>query len=1249
MKKSLKISGYIVGGGVLLVAIALSLALTSSVQTWAVRKATSDQKGMKVDIARVAAGFSGADVSDLRFEQDGMIITAKGVSAKYSAWDFIKSRKLNADDVSVQDLVVDMRNVTRSPAPAGGPGAAVPPGTKTPAAATAKPTPFDGLLKQLQLAVDVRVGTLNVKGQALLPDNQTATFTLKGARIEAGQSGKLEWTADFADTTVGAVLRSLRTSGTLSVRITADRRIDLVEIEGAAAALGPKIPADQFRLSLKAEQPTAGGNENYALSLGRVNNATVEPLFKTSATWTAAAREIAGTWELGIRSEQLATLLAGLGLPEIAANGTGKFSVKPDAQAATASGSLRAHLAQLATLSPDLAAVGSVDLVTGFDGALVDGVARLDKLDLELTAADGRKFAQLGLIQKVSYTLKDQNVTLTDPRAEAARIALQALPLAWLQPILKPLAIESGDLSLTLAIEGEPDGSRVRVKTIDAVTLRNVTIRDAQKKALVEKTTVTLRPSVDYSAAKVSAQLAGITITTPAGDNAAGNVSIEVTNLKTKPVIVFASQLTAKVVTAHKPFLPAGLELGPLDVTFASEGRHEGDSVRLTKSIATVNRAGGVLLAGHELLQPVELDLKTQKFTFANPTAAAVRLRVGEIPLAWAESFVAKSKLGGVFAGATFELTLRALDDLSLTTAEPVLLRGIAVTMDGRPLLQGLDLSATLGGTLRGKSVGFELKRLEARQADTVLASVSAKGETTLTTKAMLTAKGELEADVAALTRQPALAQFATLARGRVTANFDATMADLTTAKLVLAVRDLVAKQNNQPLGTLDTTVDLTLKADGSGKIDAPFTLTNGSRKSDLTLAGTFRKAADNTTLVIEGKVGSSNLIVDDFQALTVLAPAAAPAQPAAPAGRSGPTPTVVRAPRPTTPAPASPPVRDTQPFWKGFNGQAELDLNRVLYGKDYTVSAIRGKAVITDSKLSLDSLDGAFNGTPFKLGGSLAFTETQAKPYTMAGTVDVTGFDVGAFMRARDPKEPPQVETKVTVKGTIGGTAATVGLLADGATGKFDITGSKGVLRALSKSSIGGKVLSGVSTVADTAVKGAKALTGILSALGKAPPPQLEATVAAVEPNIDLVRMLGELQIDDFKMSLERSGDLNYRISALEFTSSVVRITGKGIVNFAPDTPPQDLPMAIELQMGAKGALGTLLRAARVLGTESDPKGYTLVRQGFTIRGTPIKPDSSELWKIITTSAISDGGSAISNGASAGASAIEGLFRKKK
>lgn len=1203
--KALKIVAFVVGGIVVLLAIVVALALMPSVQTWAVRKAVAGQPGMEIKVAKVAAGLSAAEVTEFHFAKDGMVVTAKGVSARYSAWDYVSKKRINVDSVTIDDLVIDLRNAKTptSAAPAGGAAPGTTSGTprtpsSSPSAALAKAEkkePFQGLLKEAQLPFDIRVANLTAKGRALLPANQIVTFELKGSGIETGQRGKLEWTIDFADSTAGASLRALRATGNAAVHIANDRRIDSVEVENVAAAMGPKIAAEQIKVAVKAEKPAPNGDESYAATVSLVKGAALEPILKTNAQFLSASREIVGAWDIAIRTEQLAGLLAGLGLPELAANGAGKFSFKPDTNAVAASGDLEARTAQLQKIVPALAAIGTVQLKTTFDGGMADNVARLDKLNLEVSGSDGRKFAQVSSLQKINYQLTDKRVTLADPKAELARISLQALPLAWAQAFAKPMQIESGDLSMVLAVEAEPDGSRVRARAVEPLAIRTVTIRQGDK-LLADRVSLTTRPSVDYSATKITAQLAELNITMPAGDALSGTLSADVTNLSTTPAIAFAAQLQAKVINALKPYLP--VQTGPLAIAVNVEGRQAGDTLQLAKATVNVNREGNALLTALDIQQAITVNMKASTFTVPNPSATAARVRLGEIPLAWAEPFVAKSKLSGSLKGATLEVAMRSVEDVTLTTTEPMTLTAVSVTMEAKPMLQNVDLLANLTATKRGQTIVYEVRKMEVKQGQMQLAALIVSGEAKLGAKMTLAAKGNLEADVAALMAQPVLAPFATLSRGNVAAAFEANVADTTEAKAAISAKNLVAKQENRALGDLEVKLSANVKPDGSGTVSAPLTLTNANRKSDVSIDGAFGKSANKETFLFTGKIASTQLVVDDFQPLAALAPASDKK-------------------KPETPSPSG---RDTVPFWKGVNGKVELDLKRVVYGKDYVVSGIRGSALITDSKLSLDGFEGKFKENAFKVAAGVSFAAPQPKPYSLTGSVNVAGLEVGEILRAANPDEKPAVESRVSVVANLNGNGINVGDLAKNVYGKFDVTGGKGVLRALGRK--GGQAVSTVSSI-----------IGIIGAARGS-----NTTVAISE----LANALAEMSFDSFTMHVERGADLNLKLTSLEFLSPFMRLTGSGgITNSkaaAPrsgsgqilgsvaaqpaETPIQNQPMNIQLQLGAKDQLALLLNRAGVLGQQTDQRGYYLMTQSFTIGGTPAKPDSSQLWQMLGAAA---------------------------
>lgn len=1197
--KGLKITGLVLGAIVLLLVGLFALALTSKVQTWALRKAVSGQPGMTLEFESVGAGFSAADVSELKFTQDGIVVTAKVIAVRHSAWDYVSKKLINVGSIQVDDLLVDLRNMKSAPAASAPAKAQAGSGNQGQTAATPakKVDPkalFEGLLKEAQLPVDIRLDTFAIKGKALLPDNQTVGFEVKGGGIGAGQRGKAEWTVDFADARKDAPLQTLRTTGTLSLQLTADRRINAIELDTLATVSGPAIAKEQVKVSVKADRPGTTNDESYSASIGLVRGAAVEPVLKVSGQFVAAAKEIKGSWEVGLRSEQVAGLLAGLGLPEITSSGSGKFSLKPDTRAVAASGELQVRAAQLQKVRPELAALGAVQLKTAFDATFADNVAQLDRLSLDVATGDGRTFAAVGVSQKITYSVTDKRIVLADPKAELARISLTAIPLSWAQGFAAPNTIDSGELSLVMAVEAEPDGSRIRTRTIEPLTLKRLNVRAGDKK-LVDNVTLSVRPNLDYSDTKIIAQIADLSISMPTGDALTGNLSAEVTNFKQTPAVAFSAQLQAKVVTALKPYLP--IDLGTLTVAANLEGRHEGNLLQLAKASASVNRDGNTLLGALDLQQAVRIDLKATTIAAGNPAASVARLRVGTIPLAWGEAFVPKSKLAGTFNGATLDVSVRSADDLAVATTEAVALRGVSVNLDGKALLQALDLTTEFSATKRGNDVTYDLKRLDLKQGDAALVALAVAGKTKLGGKPDLSAKGSLDVDIPALLRQPALVEFATLAKGNLKTTFDATVGDVISAKAAVSAKGLVAKQDNRVLGDLELTVDASVKPDGSGTFTLPLTLTSAARKSDLSIDGSFGQTANKKTFLFNGKVVSNQLFVDDFQPLAGLAPAGEKPKPAAPAQPT----TRVPAPRggvATDPTAGS--TRDTVPFWSAVNGKFEVDLKRILYGKDYVISGVRGTAVITDSRLSLDGLEGKFKQNPFKVAAGVTFAAPQPKPYTLTGALNVSNFDVGEFMRAANPNEPPSFESKVTVNAKLNGTGRNTDDLMQNVYGTFDLEGSKGVTRMLARKGGAGQAVNLASTA--LSILGAARGSDTTSALGT------------------LASTMNEMQFDKFTMKVERGADLNIKVSTLEFISPIMRLTGSGGLTKtgAPNETIQNQPMAFTFQLAAKDQFAVVLNKTGVLGANKDEKGYYQMTQTFSIGGTPAKPDSSQLWQVL-------------------------------
>lgn len=1198
--KGLKIAGVVLGAVLLLAAGTVFLALNSGVQTWAVRKAIAGQPGLKLELSRVEAGLSSAEVNDLRFSQDGMLITAKRITTRHQGWDYVSRSLINVESVSVEELVVDLRQASAS-APAGAAGATgrttggAPSGNRP---AQANPTnqvkaSFEGLLREARIPVDLRLGTLSVKGRALLNAHQVVVFELKGGGVAAGAKGKLDWSVEFSDVQSGAALQSARSTGILSFQLSTERQVTGIEVETQATVAGAGLPKEPLKVRARLERATASGDEGYAAEFALVRGSSTEQLAEVRGEFRAASREIAGSWKVSFASAQLASLLAGLGLPEVAANGNGQFTLNPSTQAVTAQGQLQVQATKLANLSPALGALGGVQLKVAFDGSLADQVAKLARLDLEALNGEGRPFAKVNVLQRVTYTLNEKRISLADPKAELARIALTSVPLAWAQPVAAPHSIESGELSLILAVEAAPDGSRIRVRSVEPITARSVTVRSGGQ-LLADRLSVTLDPSIDYSPGRIQAQIGELKLVMPSGDSLAAKLNAEVANADKAPVVTFSARFDAKAPTALKPFLP--IDPGPLAIAAMVEGRQENGLLHLAQATAAVTRAEGAMLAAIELRQPVRIDLKSGQPTANTPDAPAARVRIGKVPLAWADAFVANAKLAGSLEGIALEVTLRSASDLAVTTTEPVLLKGVGAVLNGQPALRGLDLAVEFSASRRGDALTYQVRRLELSESGAPLIGTSLEGSAGLGPKARISAKGRLSVDLAAVLRQPALAPFATLSKGTLTTSFDATLADTIKAQVTVAAKGLTARQGNRALGDVELRLDADFQPDRGGRFALPLTLTNAGRKSDLTVEGTVGSEKGGK-LTFSGKVAGNQLYVDDFEPLAALAPESPKA-----------------APKPTTAAASAanrrtPPAREAQqpphgPFWGNVNGRLEVELKRILYGKDYVISGVKGTAVITDSRLALEGLEGRFKENPFKVAAGITYTLPQSQPYSLVGSMGVTNFDVGEFLRAANPGEPPSLESKVSVNAKLNGTGADLDDLLQRVQGQFELEGSKGVTRMLARKGGAGQAVNLASTA--LSILGAARGSDTTSALGT------------------LAGTMNEMAFDRFTMKVERDAQLNLRVSTLEFISPIMRLTGSGGLTptgRAGETI-QEQPMSFTFQLAAKGQFAAVLNRAGVLGGQQDEKGFYKMTQTFRIAGTPAQPDSSQLWQMLGAAA---------------------------
>lgn len=1194
--KTLKVLAAFAALCVALLAVALVLAFTPTIQTWAARKAVSGIAGTKISIGRVSAGLSSADLRDVRVVQAGRVISVQHTTARYSVWDYVFHHRLTVADLQVSGLVADLASAAPS-----GAGTSRSPATQVPTSGTApapkgkvaqpapkSAVPFDGLLHEVVLPVDLSVAQARISGRALLPGGQSADFQVEVHSLATGARGTITWTASFANPAKDAPLASARSSGTLGVRITADRHIDAIEINGTASAKGPSLPDDQFKLA--ASITRTSGNEAYTLVLDEDHDASNSPLLGVDGGYDGATRRIAGSWKVNVEGGRLAAFTRGLNLPDVSVKGSGTFNADPASQAASTSGRIDARVAHLERLSDTLSRVGDMALQIAFDGSLANQVANLARLSLVVSDGHGATLARITSAQPLSYALQTRKVTLQDPDRELASIVVSKLPLAWAQPLAKAVNIKDGTLSLAFAVAATPDGSHVKVTPNSPVMIHDLTLAK-DGKTLVQGLSLEASPSIDYSADAVVATIAGLKLATPQGDRIDGEAHARVTQLASTPVIEYSYALTSHVASALKPYL--AVPTGPLTIRTSSAGTFSGGSLRIERAAATVTREDRTPLFSFALLQPLSVGVGVPSATPNDPTHDLARIEIGSIPLAWAEAYAPNVRLSGELRGAVFALGLKTLKDIRISTTSPVVLRGVGAALGGKPLLRGLDISAEFNAADRDDTVRYDVGRLDVTDGTHPLLHFTAAGTADLGASHEIAAKGSLHMDLAALMRQPAAPAGVALSGGVLDTTFDATLAKVIRATARLTVRKLVSANGGQPLGDVDLGVDASLGGGGADRLRVPFTLTRDGRTSDVLVDGTLTRSAGG--IGFDGSITSANVFVDDLKALAALAPQAGNPQP----DTTAPAPAAPQAGQAASPA--SPPARDTHPFWTGASGKVQMRFDKITYGTSYVISGIKGQAEATPSRLALDGLSGSLNGNPFQVAANVTFDASQAQPYGLTSNVKVTNFDVGAFLKAADPDDPPQLESKVSVDANLQGQGANLGTLAQSVRGSFDVTGSQGVLRALGRKT-------------GTAVNVASTLAGLVGGFTG------HQNVVAVA---DLAKKFSQLPFDTFTLHAERGADLNLKVTKLEFLSPDTRVTGSGQITYQSGVPIQNQQMSFTLQLAAKDQMAYLMNRANLLSGQTDDKGYNTMSTTFTLSGTPVKPDSDDLWRIIAKAAI--------------------------
>lgn len=492
----------LIGVGILavLVLIALGVALNSSVQTWAARRALASQPQMKASVGAVSAGFKTIDLHDLRYEADGAVLTLPSLHVEVPLMSAGLSKDVAVRRLVAKGWTLDLthavkladtvrplfeRSLAAATAPQPQAFSFLPSAYAAPAAAV-----FRGVFADLLLPVALSVDGVELDGEIVLPplpgnENARVRLTLTGGGLSAGQEGRFVLDLAGAKSNGGAVTLH----GVLTAAMDTPRTFNRLGAKFGAEASGAQLPAGvTLNVDLSAARVASG--ESYSLLL----SGPAKQLAALKADLVASTSQIAGTWKLDLRDTDLAPFAIGHQLPTFTAAGEGSFETTTAVESVHASGRLVASADQLQRIRPELAAVGQMNLNAEFDVLHHGESLRVEKLDASLAGAS--PVASVRALQSFEFNLGTGALQVADPARDLVGLTLSGVPLSWARPLLGDLAVSGGDVRGEFAVSARDGGLTVRAKS--PLTIAKLSVAQAGT-PLVRDVDVSLTASADYT------------------------------------------------------------------------------------------------------------------------------------------------------------------------------------------------------------------------------------------------------------------------------------------------------------------------------------------------------------------------------------------------------------------------------------------------------------------------------------------------------------------------------------------------------------------------------------------------------------------------------------------------------------------------------------------------------------------------------------------------------------------------------
>jgi len=654
-----------------------------------------------------------------------------------------------------------------------------------------------------------------------------------------------------------------------------------------------------------------------------------------------------------------------------------------------------------------------------------------------------------------------------------------------------------------------------------------------------------------------------------------------------------AGRLTT-VLDRPESLAPLLAGLGPVTLETRFDLTHAGLTLRLGSVDMTI--AGAHPIATVHLLQPVEWDELSWRPSLPDPATDAAAVTVQGFPVALFSGLYQGVTLTGNEASGAYVLGV-AGDTVNLRPTIPLTAGGVSVRAANGFAIHGLEMSLSLLANWGSDGWQCEWTPLTLTNSGRTWATSTGKASRTGKAGQPVVLSATWDADLDALATQPGFDGRRWIKGRSASGEFTASLGGFTR------VEGKFTATGHNASDSLAGNVSAEFGPNRPVRFHAPFKISVGSEASDVLIEGSVTGPAGGSRvdLTLSGKSAS----LEQLRAL---------ADPLL--GAAGFDSGIVRSAAGTPAAIAA--VEKPRPFWGDWTGPVTLDFDRLRAG-GHTFDYVRGTLNLSRNAIRLDH--GLVKLVPDKMttvDGELSFDPDTVVPYLLKAGASLGEMDAVPLVSETPPAGDPVITGRFTVASSLAGAGASLDDLLAHTREEFRLTSHGGAFRLL-KTDVAGAIPPPPDSGAV-----ADALGSVGSAVGKffgsdrrarGPGSGLVKLGKNTQAVLDFSYAIAEFSYDQLTLTAIREADGSIRLEDLALTAAEVDLTGSGSLGHKDGLALRAQPLTLDLQLGARNAMATLLTTGGLLSSHKDSLGYTLMEEPIHLSGTLAHIDDSQ-WR---------------------------------